>query len=173
MVSTNPLISKSSNPFINLLVTLPRVPITIGINFSFMFHSFFIFLEKSMYLSFFSLPFNFTRWSAGRAKYTILKVLFFVVVVFVVIKSGRLAYYYLLVFSSNLFSFPFIRIILSIYIVLWFERFQFFVFVFVVVFFSFFFFQGFLRGYPWKSFGINPVFAFPYSGDLKEWKSTS
>ena len=36
------------------------------------------------YLSFFPLSFNFTLWSAGTAKSTILQVLFFVVVVVVV-----------------------------------------------------------------------------------------
>ena len=41
MVSTCPFISKSSSPFINPLVTVPRAPITIAINVTFMFHSFF------------------------------------------------------------------------------------------------------------------------------------
>ena len=42
MVSTRPLISKSSSPFINPLMAVPSVPITIGINVIFMFHSFII-----------------------------------------------------------------------------------------------------------------------------------
>ena len=37
MVSTRPLTSKSSSPWINLLVTVPRVPITSGITVTFMF----------------------------------------------------------------------------------------------------------------------------------------
>ena len=41
MASTHPPISKSSNPFINPFVTVPRAPITIGIKACFMFHSFF------------------------------------------------------------------------------------------------------------------------------------
>ena len=41
MVSTSPLISKSSSPFINRLVTVPGAPISIGIIITFMFHSFF------------------------------------------------------------------------------------------------------------------------------------
>ena len=41
LVSTRPLISKSSGPFTNPLVTVPRVPITIGITVTFTFHSFF------------------------------------------------------------------------------------------------------------------------------------
>ena len=55
MVSTRPLISKPSSPCTNPLVTVPRVPITIGITVTFMFHSFFNSLARSRYLSFFSL----------------------------------------------------------------------------------------------------------------------
>ena len=40
MISTRPLISKSSCPFINPSVTVPTTPITIDINVSFMFCSF-------------------------------------------------------------------------------------------------------------------------------------
>ena len=46
MVSTRPLISKSPSPFNNPLVTVPRVPVTIGITVTFMFHRFFQFLSK-------------------------------------------------------------------------------------------------------------------------------
>ena len=72
IVSTFPLISEFSCLFINPLVIVPRAPITIGIIVTFMFHSFFISLARSGYLSFFSLSFNFTLWSAGTAKSTIL-----------------------------------------------------------------------------------------------------
>ena len=41
MVSTRPPTSNSSSPFSNLLVTVPKAPITIGIIVTFMFHSFF------------------------------------------------------------------------------------------------------------------------------------
>ena len=68
MVSTRPLISKSFSPCISLLVTVLRVPITIRITVTFTFHSFFNPRAKSGYLSFFSLSFNFTLWSAGIAK---------------------------------------------------------------------------------------------------------
>ena len=68
MISTCPFISESSSPFINPLVTVPRAPITIGINVTFMFHSFFFSLARLRYLSFFSLSFNFTLWSATRAQ---------------------------------------------------------------------------------------------------------
>ena len=40
MVTIRPLISQSSSSFINLLVTVPRAPVTIGIIVTFMFHSF-------------------------------------------------------------------------------------------------------------------------------------
>ena len=43
MVSTRPPTSKSSSPFSNPLVTVPKAPITIGIIATFMFHSFFQF----------------------------------------------------------------------------------------------------------------------------------
>ena len=46
MVSTRPLISKSSSPFIHPLVIVPRAPITIGITVTYMFHSFFQFPSK-------------------------------------------------------------------------------------------------------------------------------
>ena len=59
MVSTRPLISKSSSPCINPLMTVPRTPITIGIIVTFMSHSFFNSLARSRYLSFFSLFFQF------------------------------------------------------------------------------------------------------------------
>ena len=45
-VPTRPSTSKSSSPFNNPLVTVPKAPITIGIIFTFMFHSFFQFPSK-------------------------------------------------------------------------------------------------------------------------------
>ena len=52
------------------------------------FHSFFNSLGWSRYLSFFSHSFNFTMWSAGTAKSTILQVLSFLLII---IRSGHLA----------------------------------------------------------------------------------
>ena len=78
MVTTRPPTSKSSRPFDNPLVTVPKVPITIGIIVTFMFHSFFNSLARSRYLSLFSHSFSFILWSAGTAKSTILQVFFFV-----------------------------------------------------------------------------------------------
>ena len=65
MVSTLPLISKSSCPFINPSVSVPRAPVIIGINIAFMFHSFFNSQPRSRYFTFFSLSLNSTPWSAG------------------------------------------------------------------------------------------------------------
>ena len=85
MVSTCTLISKSYTSLINPSVTVPRAPITIGINVTFMFYSFFNSLARSWYLSS-SLSFNFTLWSAGTATSTIFKFSFLLII----IRSGRL-----------------------------------------------------------------------------------
>ena len=86
MVSTRPPTSKFSRPFNNHLVTVPKVPITISIIVTFMFHSFFNSLAR--YLSLFSHSFSFILWSAGTAKSTIQLVLFFL---FIIIRFGLLA----------------------------------------------------------------------------------
>ena len=88
MVSTCSLIFMSSYPCIRTLVTILRAPITLGIIVTFMFHSFFNSLERSMYLFFFLLSFNFSLWSAGTAKSTILQVLLFLLII---TRSGCLA----------------------------------------------------------------------------------
>ena len=75
-VSTLLVICMSSSPCTNPLVTVPRTSITNYIIATFMFHSFFNSLTRSMYLSFFLL-----LWSAGTAKSTIWKILFFFFVV--------------------------------------------------------------------------------------------
>ena len=59
MVSTHPLISKSSSPFINPLVTGPRASITIRITAAFMFHSFFQLSSKVLVFSFLFAFFQF------------------------------------------------------------------------------------------------------------------
>ena len=89
MVSTRPLISKSSIPFINPSVNVPRAPVTISIIVTFMFHSFYNSLARSMYLSLFSHSFSFTLWSTGTTKSTILQVLFFFVDYYKLWSSGR------------------------------------------------------------------------------------
>ena len=77
MVSSRPPTSKSSRPFKNPLVTVPKAPITIGIIVTFMFHSFFNSLARSRYLSLFSHSFSFILWSAGTAMSAILQIFFF------------------------------------------------------------------------------------------------
>ena len=74
IVSTRPPTSKSSRPFNNPLVIVPKALITIGTIVTFMFHSFFNSLARSRYLSFFSLSFRFIQWSAATAKSTILQI---------------------------------------------------------------------------------------------------
>ena len=94
MVSTRLLISKSSCPCTNPLVTASRAPITVVITVTFMFHTFFSSQAKFTYLSLFSLSFSFTLWSAGTAKSTIRQVLFFFFFfffLFTITRSGRLA----------------------------------------------------------------------------------
>ena len=77
MVSTCSLISKSSSPCTNYLVTIPSAPITISITVTFMFHSFFSSLARCRYVSLFSLPFSFSLWSVGTAESGIRQVPFF------------------------------------------------------------------------------------------------
>ena len=91
MVSTRQPTSKSSRPFNNRLVTVPKAPITIGIIFTFMFHRFFNSLARSRYLSLFSHSFSFILWSAGTAKSTILQIFFFFFFLLIIIRSGLLA----------------------------------------------------------------------------------
>ena len=81
MVPTRPPTSKSSCSFKDTLVTVPKVPITIGIIVTFMFHSFFDSLARVEILILLFTFFHFIQWSASTAKSTILQILFFVVVV--------------------------------------------------------------------------------------------
>ena len=69
MVSTCPLISKSSSFCTNPLVTVPSAPSTIGITVTFIFHSFFSSLARSWYLFLFLLSFSFTLWLTGTVKF--------------------------------------------------------------------------------------------------------
>ena len=67
MLSTCPLISKSSIPFTISLEIVPSAPMTTGITVTFCFCS----QATSMYLSLFSLSFKFIPWSAETPKFTI------------------------------------------------------------------------------------------------------
>ena len=70
MVSTRPPTSKSSSPFNNHLVIVPKASITIGIIVTFMSHSFFNSLARSRYLTFFSHSFSFILWSVLLSLFT-------------------------------------------------------------------------------------------------------
>ena len=88
MVSALLLISKFSSPFNKPLVIIPSTPITIGINVTFLFHSFFSSLAKSKYLSLFSLSFIFTLRSHRTVKSTILLVLFLLLLLLTITRTG-------------------------------------------------------------------------------------
>ena len=92
VVFTYPLISKSSNPFINPLRIIPSTPGKIGITFTFRFQGFFYSLARSRYQFLFSLSFIFTQWSVGTAKPTIWQrfFLFFLLLLLTITWSGRL-----------------------------------------------------------------------------------
>ena len=77
MVSTRPLISKSSSPFTNPLMTLPSASVTIGITVTFYVVFFFSSQARFRYLSLFSLSFNFTLSSTRTAEFTVRQMLFF------------------------------------------------------------------------------------------------
>ena len=66
IVSTRQPTSKSSRPFNNPLVIVPKTPVTIGTIVTFMFHTFFNSLASSRYLSFFSHTFRFILWQQSR-----------------------------------------------------------------------------------------------------------
>ena len=78
MVTTSLPTSKFSCPFSNPSVTVPKVPITIGIIVTCMFHSFFNSLTRSRYLSFFSYSFSGQPGQQSRQYCTFSFLLFFI-----------------------------------------------------------------------------------------------
>ena len=86
MVSTRSQTTKSSRPFNNPLVTVPKAPITIGIIVTFIFQGFFNSLARSVYSYLFSHSFSFILWSTRTAKSTILQIFFFFLLI--IIRSG-------------------------------------------------------------------------------------
>ena len=89
ILSTHPPTSKSSSPFNNHLVTVPKAPLTIGIIVTIIFHSFFYCLARSTYFSFFSHYFSFILWSVGTVKSSTLQI-FFCCFLFNIIRPGIL-----------------------------------------------------------------------------------
>ena len=90
MVSTRPPTSKSSSPFSNPLVTVPKAPITIGIIVTCMFLIFFNSLAKSTYLSFFSHSFSFIVVKRNSKVYNFANSLSFFFFFFFIIRSSLL-----------------------------------------------------------------------------------
>ena len=88
MVSTRSPTSKSSRPFDNPLVAVPKAPITIGIIVIFMFHSFLNSLARSRYLSLFSHSVLFCG-QPGQQSRQFYKFSFFFFLI--IIRSGLLA----------------------------------------------------------------------------------
>ena len=99
MVSTCPLISKSSSPCTNPFEFVPSAPIKIGITVSFMFHSccfFFNSRARSRYLSFFSFYSVVSRDckihnSASTPFFIFIFIYFFKFFLLIITSSGRLA----------------------------------------------------------------------------------
>ena len=86
MVSAPPVISKSFSP----LVTVPKVPVTIGIIVTFMFHSFFKFPSKVHVLIFLCIFFQFYFVVSRDSKvHNFASSLFFQLLI--IVGSGRLA----------------------------------------------------------------------------------
>ena len=82
LVSTRPPNSKSSWPFNNPLVTVPKTPITIGIIVACMLHCFFFnSLGSWRYLSIFLYSFSFFHLSAGTATSTSLEFFFSLLII--------------------------------------------------------------------------------------------
>ena len=77
IVSTRFPTSKSSSPFSNPLVIVPKAHITIYLSITFMFDSIFSSLARSKYLLFFLHSFSFIPWSAGQQSPQFFKVSFF------------------------------------------------------------------------------------------------
>ena len=77
IVSTRCLISKSSSPFTNPFVIVPRAPITIDIAVTFVIHNIFNSLARCRFLFFLLLSCHFTLWSARTAMSKIPEVVFF------------------------------------------------------------------------------------------------
>ena len=83
------LFPSSPVTFTNPLVTVPRAAIKIDKIDTFMSPSFFFIPKQSRgTYTFFPLSFNFTLWSAGISKSTVLQVLF--IFLLIIVRSGRL-----------------------------------------------------------------------------------
>ena len=108
IVSSRTLISKSSSPCTNPLVTVPSAVITIGITVNFMFHSLFNALVRPRYLSFFSLSFNFTLQPGQQSPqfytFSFFFSSFFLLLIIVWSRLDPFVYYYYYYYSLRVFS---------------------------------------------------------------------
>ena len=94
IVSTHPVISKSFGAFINPLVTVPRTPITFGINVTFMFQFFQFPSKVEVFILLFTFFQFYSEVSRDSKWECLLPYLFFLLII---IRFGRLAdynYYY-------------------------------------------------------------------------------
>ena len=117
IVSTRPPISKSSRPFNNPLVIVPKAPITIGTIVTFMFHSFFNSLARSRYFISFHFASDLFCDPPGQQSGQFYKFSFFLLLI--IMRSGRLAgirwsvcmlnYYYYYYYYYYLESFSHLR----------------------------------------------------------------
>ena len=89
MVSTRPPTYKSTRPFNNPLVTVPKSPITIGTIVTFMFHNFFQFPSKVEVLIFLFTFFQFYSVLSRDSKVdNFARSLFFSFLLLIIIRSG-------------------------------------------------------------------------------------
>ena len=94
MVSARPPISIPSSLFTKPLVIVPSAPVTIGITVTFMFHSYFSSLARSMYFYLFSFSLIFALWSTRAVKSTIRQ--FHLFFLFTITRFGLLVWFGLL-----------------------------------------------------------------------------
>ena len=114
MVSTCPLISKSSSPFNN---TFSKAPIPIGIIVTFMFHSFFNSRARSRYLSFFSLSVLFCgQLEQQSPQFWELLLLLFLTLIIIIIIIFLFIYLNKLVFGVINFSWLSRNLLTSLYL---------------------------------------------------------
>ena len=94
MISTYPLIFKSSSPFTNPLVTVSSTLITIGITVTFMFHSLFSFQARSRHIFFLfgSLQFYQVVTRNGKVFYSVGLFIIIIIIIIIIIESFSQSY---------------------------------------------------------------------------------
>ena len=112
MVSTRPPTSKSSSPFSNPLVTVPKAPITYGIIVTFMFHNcFFKFSSKVEVFILLFLFFQFYSVFSRNSKVDNFQIIIiiiincFIIIIIIIIIIGSFSHHRLLVFFHSSLSY--------------------------------------------------------------------